>query len=292
MKKVLITGANGYIGSMFKEWVEMQKENEIEIDFISLKDNSWKENSFENYDSVVHLAGIAHVSKNKKLKEMYYKINKNLTLEVARKAKMDGVKHFVFLSSIIVFGNKFGRKKIIDKNTKPIPSDFYGDSKLQAEIELLKMNDDNNFKVCIVRSPMVYGPFSKGNYNKLSKLSGKIKLFPYFENRRSMIFIFNLTECIKLIILNSISGTIHPQNNQYVSTINMMKEISHHKNNKIYFFKGLDSFIRIISINNSFLNKIFGDLAYDDTMNNLNLKYNVFSFEESIKITELRNKGD
>ena len=119
-------------------------------------------------------------------------------MDTARKAKEDGVSQFIFMSSIIVYGNE-GQKGIINQNTKENPADFYGRSKLMAE-EGLKVLEDENFKVAVIRPPMIYGKDSKGNYPRLSKMAKKLPFFPYVANQRSMLHIDNLCELIYLII--------------------------------------------------------------------------------------------
>ena len=175
MKKVLITGANSYIGTSFEKYV---KENNIdfEMDTLDLLDPKWENYDFSGYDSVFHVAGIAHFSKDESKKELYYKVNTELTDNVAKIAKQAGVGQFIFMSSIIVYGDSTSGKRIITKQTKPNPTDFYGDSKWQAEQKLNKLSD-NTFKVVIIRPPMIYGKGSKGNYPKLSKLAKKNSYF-------------------------------------------------------------------------------------------------------------------
>src|SRR5699024_7553527 len=130
MKNILITGQNSYIGNQFANWVK--DDNEVyQIDKISLRDEQWKEMSWSNYDTVLHVAGIAHNSSDASLEELYYQVNRDLTIEIAGKAKAEGVRHFVNMSSIIIFGTKNER---INLNTMPAPDNFYGDSKLQAEV--------------------------------------------------------------------------------------------------------------------------------------------------------------
>ena len=175
MKKVLITGANSYIGTSFEKYVK-EKGVDFEIDTLDLINPNWKNYDFSGYDSVFHVAGIAHFSKDESKKELYYKVNTDLTDQVAKIAKQAGVGQFIFMSSIIVYGDSTSGKRIITKQTKPNPTDFYGDSKWQAEQKLNKLSD-KTFKVVIIRPPMIYGKGSKGNYPKLSKLAKKNSYF-------------------------------------------------------------------------------------------------------------------
>ena len=168
------------------------------------------------------------------MKELYYKVNRDLAIEIAKKAKREGVKQFIFMSSIIVYGSsgRIGERKIIDKDTKPSPVDFYGDSKLQAEKGLRALESDI-FKVVILRPPMIYGKGSKGNYPKLSKAARVLPIFPDIDNERSMLHIDNLCEFIKLMIDNEESGVFFPQNKEYVKTSEMVKLIADVQGRKV-----------------------------------------------------------
>src|SRR5699024_7920756 len=200
MKRVLITGVNSYVGNSFAEWVQQYPE-EIQVEKISLRDDSWKDMDFSMYDSILHVAGIAHVSRDPKMEEKYYQVNRDLTIEIAEKAKQDKVKQFVFMSSIIVYGENIENGGVIDVNTKPNPSNFYGNSKLQAE-QGIKQLETDKYKVAIIRPPMIYGKGSKGNYPKLAKAAIKLPIFPNMDNQRSMLHIDNLSEFIRLMIDN------------------------------------------------------------------------------------------
>ncbi|MBO1915018.1 NAD-dependent epimerase/dehydratase family protein, partial [Microvirga sp. 3-52] len=98
-------------------------------------------------------------------------------------------------------GENITNNGIIDMYTTPAPSNFYGDSKLQAENQIKSLNEDS-FKVVILRPPMIYGKGSKGNYPKLAKAARKLPVFPNIDNQRSMLHIDNLCEFMKLMIDN------------------------------------------------------------------------------------------
>ena len=152
MKRILITGANSYIGTSFEKWLQ-QWPDKYYVNTIDMIDGSWRQKSFTGYDVVFHVAGIAHVKETKKNKELYYRVNRDLTYETATKARAEGVKHFIFLSSMSVYGIENG---VINRNTLLNPTTNYGKSKLQAEKLIQPLNDDS-FKVVILRPPMVYG---------------------------------------------------------------------------------------------------------------------------------------
>lgn len=282
MRKVLVTGENGYIGQNFKEWIQLNNK-EIELDYISVRSDAWRDVDFTKYDSILHLAGIAHVSRNPKLKEMYYKINRDLTNELAQKAKKDGVKQFIFMSSIIIYGenSKGFINGMIDLNTIPVPNDFYGNSKLQAE-KLLKEIEDKDFKISIVRTPMVYGQKSKGNFKLLVKITKYIPFFPSIQNKRSMIYVENLCSFINIIIINQEKGIFFPQNSEYVSTSELVKEISININKKIFFTNYMNKIVNILQKRISILNKVFGNLFYEKAISRYKENYEIMDFKDSI----------
>lgn len=282
MKKILITGANSYIGTSFETWVN-EWPNEYKVDTLDVKDVDWINYSFKGYDVVFHVAGIAHVSTDPKMEELYYKVNRDLTVEIATKAKLEHVKQFIFMSSIIVYGNDVKR---ITKDTIPRPENFYGLSKLQAD-EAIQQLQSTDFNVVSIRPPMIYGKGSKGNYPRLSKLSRKTPIFPTINNSRSMLHIDNLCECIRLLIDNNESGYIYPQNKEYVNTFELVQEIARVYNKRVYGTRIFNFIINPLINRINILSKVFGTLTYDKELSNYqNYNYCVRSFKKSIELTE------
>lgn len=274
MKRILITGANSYIGTSFEKWLGKDSDKYI-VDTIDMIGDDWRKKSFAGYDAILHVAGIVHKKKEHKIKDLYYKVNRDLTYEVANKAKKERIRHFVFLSSMSVYGLTEGTITI---NTNPIPNTDYGKSKLQGEM-LINELYDNNFIVSCLRPPMVYGQACKGNFQSLVKLALKTPVFPNVRNKRSMIYIENLCEFIRVVIENEIAGVLFPQNNEYVCTTDMVKLIS----NKIIVINGFNRIISYLTRFSSTLSKMFGNLTYDKAMSNINANYNIVDFCESIK---------
>src|SRR6056297_1814544 len=284
MIRVLITGKNSYIGTSLEKWL-MREPDKYKVDTVDMKDGSWKEKDFSEYDVVFHVAGIAHVSSDPKMEELYYKVNRNLAVEAAKKAKNDGIKQFIFMSSIIVYGNSDIEHGVIDINTVPKPANFYGDSKLQAEKGMLPLADES-FKVVILRPPMIYGKGSKGNYPKLSKAAQQLPFFPDFDNKRSMLHIDNLCEFIKLMIDNEESGTFFPQNREYVKTSEMVRLIAEVHGKKIILTKVFNPILKLMVNRVNIINKVFGSLVYDKKMSEYKEDYRVRDLRESITKTE------
>lgn len=280
MKRILITGTCSYIGTSLKKWLENYPDK-YHIDTLNMISESWKSTNFSNYDVLFHVAGIAHIRETKRNAHLYYTVNRDLAYETAQKAKKDGVKQFIFLSSMSVYGIDNG---VIDKNTPLKPKSNYGKSKLQAE-KLISSLEDDTFKIAILRPPMVYGKGCKGNYLRLAKYCIKTPFFPYINNKRSMIYIDNLCEFVRLLIDNCSSGLFFPQNKEYVCTSEMVKIIAECHGKKIHLTKIFNPLIRRLNI--SLFNKLFGDLVYEKELSIFDNEYIVCSFIDSIRNTEV-----
>lgn len=289
MKKILITGANSYIGTSFEKYMAQWPEEYL-VETVDMIDGSWREKSFTSYDSIFHVAGIAHQDSGKlteERKQLYFKVNTDLTVETARKMKADGVRQFIFMSSIIVYGAsaRLGEKKVITCDTKPAPAGAYGLSKLKAEEGILLLDDDD-FHVCVLRPPMIYGPGCKGNYPFLRKAALKLPFCPDIQNERSMLFIINLCAYVKMAVDEMASGIHFPQNREYVSTSEMVRQIALRHGKKIRMTKVFNPVLKILSGRVGVVDKVFGNLVYDLANSRLDIMKSQCSFNESIRITE------
>ena len=256
-----------------------------------MRDGSWREEDFTGIDAVYHVAGLAH-SDNGRISpekaQMYYSINTDLTLELAKKAKREGVGQFIFMSSAIVYGDSapIGQRRMIDRGTRCSPANCYGDSKVQAELGLKRLEDER-FRVVILRPPMIYGPGCKGNYPVLSLMARRLHFFPQVDNQRSMLFVGNLMAFVKLMIDNNESGTFFPQNAQYSNTSALVALIAAAHGRKIRLVRGFTWALKLLGVFTPLVNKAFGSLSYDMEMSGYPRgEYRLFSLEESIRITE------
>lgn len=289
MKKILITGANSYIGMSFEKYMSQWSET-YQVDTVDMIDGSWREMSFAGYDAVYHVAGIAHSDNGKispEREKLYRAVNTDLTVETAKKAKADGVGQFIFMSSAIVYGESapLGREKVITRETPVNPANCYGDSKVQAENGIRPL-EDASFKVVILRPPMIYGKGSKGNYPTLSKLAKKLPLFPKVNNCRSMLYIENLCEFVHLMIENEETGTFWPQNGEYSNTSDLVEMIARTHGKKIWLTRLFNWGLPLARCATSLVDKAFGNLAYDRSMSEYKQPYQLVSLEESILRTE------
>lgn len=288
-KKILITGANSYIGTSFEKWVAQWPEKYV-VDTVDMIDGSWREKSFSGYDVVFHVAGIAHSDVGhvtEEERQKYYDVNTTLPIAVAEKAKTDGVRQFIFMSSSIVYGESapIGKSKVITKNTPVAPANFYGDTKVQAENRINALKD-TTFKVVILRPPMIYGKNSKGNYRVLAKLAQKLPVFPKVNNARSMLYIGNLTEFVSLIIDNEESGIFWPANKEYSNTSELVQLIAAAHGKRITLVGGCEWALLIMSRVSELVNKAFGNFTYDQSISEYKQEYRKYSLIESIKSTE------
>lgn len=288
-KRILITGANSYIGMSVEEWLRKEME-QYHVDTLDMLEDSWREYDFSSYDVVYHVAGIAHAdvgSVTEEEKKLYYKVNTELAVEVAKKAKAEGVKQFIFMSSMIVYSGC--NEKIITKDTIPKALNFYGDSKLQADKQIRELADED-FLVVVLRPPMIYGKGSKGNYPKLAKFASRLPVFPVVKNKRSMLHIDNLCEFVKLMIDNEESGVFFPQNAEYTNTSDMVQMIADVKGHRIIMIPGMSLPLKLVEKLpgkiGGMSKKAFGDSAYEMSMSEYKIDYRVNSLRESIEKTE------
>ena len=290
MKKILITGASSYIGTSFEKYIKDNYDTDYIVDTVDMIDGSWREKDFSVYDVVFHVAGIAH-SDNGKISEekekLYYAVNTDLTIETAKKAKLEGVQQFIFMSSAIVYGNSapIGKKKVVTRDTPVNPANCYGDSKVKAENGIMTITDDN-FKVVILRPPMIYGKGSKGNYPLLAKIALKTPIFPYVKNERSMLYIDNLCEFVRLMIENDEQGIFWPQNEEYSNTSELVKMIAEAHGKKVFLIKGCGWILKIASCFTGLVNKAFGSLSYEFSLGEYKETYRVATLLESIQKAE------
>ncbi len=289
MKKILITGANSYIGMSFDSYLKQWPE-QYQVDTVDMIDGSWKEKSFAGYDAVYHVAGIAHSDHGKispERAQLYFKVNRDLAVETAMKAKTEGVRQFIFMSSASVYGKSapIGRNKMITRDTPFSPENSYGDSKVQAEQGIMPLQSED-FKVVILRPPMIYGKGCKGNYTTLSTLAKKLPCFPYVDNKRSMLYIENLVEFVKLMVDNEECGIFWPQNSEYTNTSQMVAMIAAVHGKRMFLVKGLKWALKILSRMTALVDKAFGSFCCDQEMSSYKQNYCIVNLADSIKETE------
>ncbi|MBQ7219647.1 MAG: NAD-dependent epimerase/dehydratase family protein [Synergistaceae bacterium] len=286
MTRILITGTNSFTGNALARHLS-QFPDKYSVSAVSLRNDSWHSESFSSFSSVFHVAGLAHDSARSSDKDSYYRINTQLAYSTALKAKTDGVKQFIFMSSSIVYGKSapIGQSKLITRDTLLNPESYYGDSKVKAEDMLSSLNDDG-FRVCILRCPMIYGPGCKGNYPLLSRLARRLPVFPKVNNCRSMLYSENLAEFVRLMLQNQESGIFWPQNAEYSNTSELVKMIADSHSKRIFLVRGCEFPLRLLAKFTGLVNKAFGSLAYDMSLSDYRENYRLYGLRESIDRTE------
>lgn len=279
MRKILIAGSDSFIGTNLEAWLK-KRPGDYSIDTLDMQNSLWKHADFSQYDALLYVAGIVHHKETKINKALFYKVNRDLTYAVAKKAKAGGVKQFIFLSTMNVYGVESG---IIHESSPLHAKSTYGKSKLQAE-ELLDTLEDHHFKLAIIRPPMVYGRGAKGNYRSLAKLAAKVPVFPDIDNKRSMIYIANLCEFIKQLIDNEDRGVFFPQNSHYVNSSEMVKLIAEAHGRRIWLTQRFNPLLRFMNL--KIINKVFGDLGYAMDMSEYKSEYRVYGFRDSVLESE------
>lgn len=271
--KILITGAKGFIGNYF-----LKKYNEkYNIKRFSFRSDILEKFNLNRMNTIIHLSALVHQMGGASQEEYEY-VNVTQTLLLAKKAKSEGVKHFIFMSTVKVYGEETDVP--YNENSKCAPQDDYGKSKLKAEQELQKLQDEN-FIVSIIRTPIVYGFGVKANIENLVNLITKVPILPFdgISNRRSMVYIGNLCHLIDEIIRQKQTGVFLATDDESLSISHLIKLISDSLNKKIYLIK-IPFFDRVLKlVKPSFYHRLFCSLEVDNsiTKNKLNLKnpYNV-----------------
>lgn len=289
MRKILITGAGSFVGISVQRHLE-KWPGKYRVEAVGTKNGEWKEIDFSLFDTVYHVAGLAHSdvgNVSEETKKKYYAVNCDLAVDVAKKAKAEGVKQFIFMSSAIIYGDSapIGKEKMITSATPYQPANFYGDSKVQAEKGLLPLSDDS-FKVVILRCPMIYGKEGKGNFPVLEKLAQKMPLFPKVENKRSMLYVGNLTEFVRLMIENEEEGVFWPCNREWSNTSELVKMIAECHGKKVRLIPAFGWALKGMSHITGYVNKAFGNLAYEEGLGDYKTDYRLYTLAQSIKETE------
>lgn len=262
MKKTLmITGASGFIGSNFIKRYKVEY-NIIPVDLIKEKPEDL---NYKGVDCILHLAALVHQMKGAP-REKYFEINTELTRRIAESAKKAGVKHFVFYSTVAVYGTHgyFDHTKILDINSPTNPKTPYAESKLEAEKILLNMRE-NQFEITILRPPMVYGNNCPGNMKKLEKLVDVFPILPFGndKNKRTIVHVGKLLEITNEVIKNSMKGVIIPKDEKDVSIKEIVCKIIKKRKKKTYLIRMSKIMVNILyKIKPSAIESLYGSLRF------------------------------
>jgi UDP-glucose 4-epimerase len=259
--KILITGKNSFVGRNFIKYSRFRDTDEI-----SLFENKPEDIDFSKYDVVIHLVAIVHQKKTIP-ENQYFIINRDLCLKVAELAKNAGVKQFIFLSTVKVYGKFISGSEPWNEKSLCIPEDAYGKSKYEAEVALRKLSDEN-FTVSIIRTPLVYGEYVRANMLSILKLINRTNILPFknVENRRNFTGAENLVSFIDRIIEKRASGVFIAMDEKAISTSRLVKMIAENMGKKIILFKIPDFIVKVgMIVWPSIFDRLYGSFEMDNS---------------------------
>ncbi len=276
-RKILIIGRKGFIGSSLAKWL-VDKGDEVFL--VSGRKEEWKSFDMTGIDTVVYAAGLAHTKEKRKNEELFLKANVTQAKKSALQAKQAGVHQYIYISSMNVYGSTGKR---IGTNSSISPDTLYGRSKRQGELEILKLEEEN-FATVIIRPPVVTGAGCKGSIRFLTRASKYIMFFPNYPNQRSIIDVINLCEFIRCLIAKNASGIYHPQNEEYISTYQLLSLIANSTGRKIRPISFLNPLISWMLPRFKMVGKVFGDDCYDKRLSTYkNFSYWIRTHDQSIQ---------
>lgn len=286
MKKIMLVGIGGYIGGKFTEYINNNYPN-WQVDAVDSMNNKWKKADFHGYDAVYNVSGLAHANARQGSVEQYYEVNGQLPIDIATKARQERVPLFIQMSSMVVYGDmsSLGEEKNISKDTIPEESTIYGKSKMMAERGLKKL-EDGKFHVAIIRPPLIYSENARDNFPRLVNFAKKMPVFPKLKNQQSMVYVDNLCELVHLIVENNAGGVYYPQQEIYIETSKIVKDVADAVGNKMWQTKIFNPILRLLSKSErlAFIHKAFGSITYDmELSNHFDGRYRVVSYPESIE---------
>lgn len=284
---ILIIGKNSYIGNHIDEWLRNYSHKVEQLDVLN---DEWKTFDYSKYDVIVHVAGIVHQPKCKDW-NLFKRVNTDMPIAIATMAKQQGVKHYVYFSTMGVYKSK-GKQldsSIIDGNTPLLNGGnlMYGLSKKMAEDGLLNLQDEN-FIVSFVRPPSVYGRGCKGGYiTGFTKIVKILLVIPkaYTSARQSFIYIDNLTECVRIIIDNKLAGVFCPQDDMIPNANELFKTIADGIGKRYIESRLLGVCMQLVSWI-PLVKKSYGGIEYARELSDIKgFNYVVVPFAEAMKRT-------
>ncbi|AFL69136.1 NAD-dependent epimerase/dehydratase family protein [Sulfurospirillum barnesii] len=274
---VLVTGASEFIGGYFTTHYSAT----YNISFCSFHQENLDALALGGISTILHLSAIVH--QPNATQALCNEFNVSKTVNLALKAKEAGVKQFVFMSTIAVYDTSL---TFLNEDSLLNPATFYGQSKLEAEKQLLALEDEH-FKVSIIRPPMVYGANAPGNIKSLMKLIDKVPILPFggIMNQRSFVYVGNLCAMIDCIMKQRQSGIFLASDDAPLSTTQLIEHIARAKNKKKYLLhvKLFEYMLRWLKP--SLYQRLFCDLVVDNSQTKATLDFkNPYRVEEGIRL--------
>lgn len=222
---IIISGSSGFVGQNLSQYLENKN---IMVHGISLRNENWKSDFDKTGVAIIHLAGKAHDTSNTSVEEEYFKINRDLTIQLFNEFLKSDIRDFIYFSSVKAVADTV--EGILVEEVKANPLTPYGKSKLEAEDFLLSQMLPANKRLFIIRPCMIHGPGNKGNLNLLYKIVEKGLPWPLasFNNKRSFLSIDNLSFLINQILINDQieSGIYNFSDDDSLSTNSLIEVIS------------------------------------------------------------------
>ncbi len=275
MKRVLIAGANSFLGDNTREYLE--RYSDYCVDVLDMTNPKWRETMFSQYDVVFNVCAIVH-RPNEKNKSLYFEVNRDLAFEIASLAKKSGVKQFIQTSTNGVFGIDVG---IMTVESLYNPKTLYETSKYEADC-LLETLRDETFNVCIIRPPLMYGNGCKGNFPKLEEFALTKSFFPSLKNKKDFIYIENMADFVKFAIDNNLNEICYPRDPVVASTSQLVELIAKLNNHKMRLISFFNPFIKLIYKTSHSLRVVFGDCYFEGVTSSIKW-IPPFSLEEALK---------
>ena len=281
-KSIVLTGASGFVGSRFR----LLNNEKYLIRTIPWEELSDDELELDGIEVVVHMAALNH-RMGQVADEHYVNSNFKLSKTLGEQAKACGVGHFVFLSTVKVYGETNIGGKPFTETDSCHPVDAYGKSKLDAE-NALKALESDSFKVSIIRSPLVYGPGVKGNMERLIKLAATAYPlgFKGIENERTMVFVDNLIALVDAVINSGQAGVFLAGDDHPISTSDAVSMIRKAMGKNPKLFQTPKFIIDLVGlIVPKLKTRLFDSLLFDNSATKKQLNFhNPFTTEEGFKI--------
>lgn len=241
--KVIVTGATGFVGQSLCSYLE---KHGVEVEKLSLREINWKQKIPIRGQAIIHLAGKAHDLLKTSEDHEYYKVNRDLTIELFNEFLHSEIRDFIYFSSVKAVADSVDG--VLEERIVGNPMTAYGKSKLEAEKFLLSKKLQDGKRLFILRPCMIHGPGNKGNLNSLYKIVKKGIPWPLalYENRRSFLSIDNLNFIIKSILNfpDIESGIYNLADDESLSTNELIALISEVSGKNARFWNISQGFIR------------------------------------------------
>ena len=310
MARILITGASGFVGRAVCKSLRVagyslsgttskieQKRGPENIPLYYIPeigpDTDWS-GPVAGADVIIHLAARVHVTRDTSSDPLaeHRRVNRDGTRQLAIAAAAAGVNRLVFISTIKVNGEITTGHPFSEEDT-PLPGDPYGISKWEAEQTLLEVSKNTGLEVVILRVPLVYGPYVKGNFLRLIEACSRLRIMPFgaITNQRSLIYVGNLASAIKASLDHSaaVGKTYLVRDGQDMSTPDLVYRISGSLGSKVWLIslpRWLLTGIGVVTGGTGAIARLTGSLQVDSSLIEKDLEWSPpYTIQEGLNET-------